>query len=342
LSRRARLGAGLGACVLALALGARAAEPAARSGAGDAARQSEQETVAPQQAAVPSALAARSLLLAVARAGECFVAVGEWGHVVRSCDGGSSWRQAAHVPTRRTLTAVAFVGARQGWAVGHDALVLHTRDGGERWEIQHWAPEEEVPLLSVWFEDERHGIAVGGFGLLVETRDGGRSWERRRLGAEDEEPHLNHVFAAPGDSLFIAAETGLVFRSRDAGSSWQRLALPYPGSLWHGLATDDAGALLLLGMRGHAFRSEDGGESWQAVETRTDQSLQSAVRLRDGRIVAVGLGGVVLTSSDGGRSFQLATRPDRRGIAAVAEAPDGSWLLFGESGATRLPGSAAE
>jgi photosystem II stability/assembly factor-like uncharacterized protein len=339
LSRRSRRGAWLGIGGLAAALGA-AAEPAAQPGEELPAGPPAEERSGPQPA-VPSALAARSLLLAVARAGECFVAVGEWGHVVRSCDGGRSWRQASHVPARQTLTSVAFVDARQGWAVGHDALVLHTTDGGERWEIQHRAPEEEVPLLSVWFEDERHGIAVGGFGLLVETRDGGRSWKRRRLGPVDEEPHLNCVFAIDG-TLFIAAETGLAFRSRDAGSTWQRLELPYPGSLWHGLATDGAGTLLLLGMRGHAYRSTDAGESWQAVETRTDQSLQSAVRLRDGRIVAVGLGGVVLTSSDGGRSFDVETRPDRRGIAAVAEAPDGSWLLFGETGAIRLPGPVAE
>jgi photosystem II stability/assembly factor-like uncharacterized protein len=341
LSRRTRRGAWLGACGLAAALGAAAAEPAAEPGEAPAARPSAEERLEPQ-AAVPSALAAHSLLLAVAQAGECFVAVGEWGHVVRSCDGGRSWRQASHVPVRQTLTAVAFVDAHQGWAVGHDALVLHTTDGGERWEIQHRAPEEEVPLLSVWFEDERHGIAVGGFGLLVETRDGGRSWERRRLGPVDEEPHLNCVFATPDGTLFIAAETGLAFRSRDGGSTWQRLELPYPGSLWHGLATDGAGTLLVLGMRGHAFRSSDAGESWQAVETHTDQSLQSAVRLRDGRIVAVGHGGVVLTSRDGGRSFSVETRPDRRGLAAVAEAPDGSWLLFGETGATRLPEPATE
>jgi photosystem II stability/assembly factor-like uncharacterized protein len=323
------------------ALAAAAAEPSAKSGEEPPARPSTGERPDPQPA-VPSALAARSLLLAVAQAGECFVAVGEWGHVVRSCDGGRSWQQASHVPTRQTLTSVVFVDARRGWAVGHDALVLHTEDGGERWEIQLRAPEEEVPLLSVWFEDERHGIAVGGFGLLVETRDGGRSWERRRLGPADEEPHLNHVFAAPDGTLFIAAETGLAFRSRDGGSTWQRLELPHPGSVWYGLATDGAGTLLMLGMRGHAFWSADAGESWQAAETRTDQSLQSAVRLRDGRIVAVGLGGVVLTSSDGGRSFDVETRPDRRSIAAVAEAPDGSWLLFGEGGATRLPAAAGQ
>ena len=91
-------------------------------------------------------------------------------------------------------------------------------------------------------------------------------------------------------------------------------------------------------MRGHVFRSDDLGESWERAETGSDQSLQGAARLRDGRVVAVGLGGTVLTSRDGGLRFEPAVRGDRSGLAAVAEAEDGSLLLFGEQGARRAPG----
>ncbi len=64
----------------------------------------------------------------------------------------------------------------------------------------------------------------------------------------------------------------------------------------------------------------------------TDQSLQGAVRLSDGRLVLVGLGGTVLESSDGGRSFSARIEGERRGIAAVAEGDGGRLLLFGEAG----------
>jgi photosystem II stability/assembly factor-like uncharacterized protein len=171
----------------------------------------------------------------------------------------------------------------------------------------------------VWFENASHGIAVGGFGLLLETRDGGQGWERRRLRDAGEEPHLNHVFAAPDGTLFIAAEFGRVLRSRDGGASWEVLRLPYQGSLWFGLAVErSAPTLLMLGMRGNLFRSEDLGDSWQPVDSGTDQSLQAGTRLRDGRVVLVGLGGAVLSSRDGGRSFDVSVQPDRSGIAAVS------------------------
>jgi photosystem II stability/assembly factor-like uncharacterized protein len=286
----------------------------------------------PTSHALPSRLATRTLLLDVARAGDRLVAVGEWGHVVLSDDQGKSWRQADLVPTRMTLTEVFFVDARRGWAVGHDAVVLHTSDGGATWALQFAAPEEEATLLSVWFENADHGLAVGSFGLMLETRDGGRSWKRREpLMSGEEEPHLNHVFGGPDGSIFIAAEFGCVYRSQDGGGDWLHLQPPYEGSFWGGLALD-GGAILVYGMRGHAFRSEDLGGTWQAVVSDTDQSLQEATRLRDGAVVMVGLGGVVATSTDGGRSFRAAVEADRRGIASVAEGADGVLLLFGETG----------
>jgi photosystem II stability/assembly factor-like uncharacterized protein len=291
--------------------------------------------------AQPSPLATASLLVDVARTGGRLVAVGERGHVVLSDDGGETWRQSGSVPVQTTLTEVFFVDDRRGWAVGHDALVLHTADAGETWQLQHSAPEHEAPLLSVWFEDARRGLAVGAFGLMLETRDGGRSWEQRRLGGEEppgaedegppEDPHLNHLFPGPGGALFIAAEFGVVYRSRDRGSSWERLQSPYTGSFWGGLGLAD-GALLVFGMRGHVLRSEDQGDSWREVPSSTDQSLQDGTRLSDGRLVLVGLGGTVLESSDGGRSFSAQTRAARRGIASVAEGAGGRLLFFGEAG----------
>jgi photosystem II stability/assembly factor-like uncharacterized protein len=228
--------------------------------------QTGEHASSPPHAAARARLAADTLLNDVARAGRRWVAVGAWGNVVLSDDEGLSWRQAEAVPTRRTLTSVHFVDEKHGWSVGHDAVVLHSADGGSHWEIQFRAPDADAPLLSVWFEDARHGLAVGGFGLLVETWDGGQTWLRRRLGDDEEEPHLNEVFPGPGGTLFVAAEFGVAFRSSDRGATWTPLRLPYEGSLWTGLALESARRVLMFGMRGHAFRSDDLGESTAAAE----------------------------------------------------------------------------
>lgn len=280
--------------------------------------------------AVPSAKAAETLLLDVARAGDRIVAVGAWGHVVLSDDGGRSWRQARSVPTRAVLTAVDFVDERLGWAAGHDAVILHTRDGGETWTVQHRDPEADAPLFAIRMEDARNGLAVGAFGTALRTGDGGAHWEPARLLEEGDDVHLNAIFAGPDGTLYVPAEAGRILRRAPGADEWSELSPPYPGSYWGGLATPE-GTLLAFGMRGHVVRSEDGGESWVGVDSGTDQSLGGGTVLRDGTIVLVGLGGAVTESRDDGRTFEAHVRENRHGANAVLEGASGL-LLFGEGG----------
>ncbi len=292
--------------------------------------------------AVEAPLAARSLLLDGAAAGSRVVVVGERGHVLVSTDDGASWTQSP-VPTRALLTAVHLHDERTGWAVGHDGVILRTRDGGETWSLVHEAPEEERPLLDVWFRDERTGLAVGAYGYFLATEDGGETWTSRAVSEDDF--HLNALVpvaegrdgsARPGSRrLYIAAEAGVVYRSDDGGRTWRELASPYAGSWFGGLALDED-RVLLTGLRGHLFRSENGGETWTRVPTGTRASLTGAVRLPSGSIVITGLGGNVLTSRDGGRSVSARRLPSRAGVSAALPLADGGVLLVGEFGVARL------
>ena len=74
-------------------------------------------------------------LVAVSQVGRRLVAVGDHGIVVLS-DDGETWRQASSVPVDGLLTALSFIDERQGWAVGHGGVLLHTEDGGETWALQ--------------------------------------------------------------------------------------------------------------------------------------------------------------------------------------------------------------
>ena len=319
--------------------------------------------------AVKAPLATESLLLDGAVAGSRLVVVGERGHVLVSTDDGASWTQSP-VPTRAFLTAVHMHDERTGWAVGHDAVILRTRDGGETWTLVHEAPEEELPLLDVWFRDERTGFAVGAYGYFLATEDGGETWTSRAISEDDF--HLNALIPvprrrpespgpgsqdpesesgtpeshSPGSQppqdqpprlrrLYIAAEAGVAYRSDDGGRTWRELASPYAGSWFGGLALDED-RVLLAGLRGHLFRSEDGGETWTRVATGTQASLTGAIRLPSGSIVITGLDGSVLTSRDGGRSVSARRLPSREGVSAALPLADGGVLLVGEFGVRRL------
>lgn len=275
-------------------------------------------------------LAAQSLLLDAVRAGPRLVAVGEYGHVLLSDDDGANWRQAQHVPTRTTLTAVTFVDEQRGWAVGHGGQILHSADGGERWEVQHGTLDGADSLFSVWFGNATHGIAVGPYGYALATEDGGRTWSQFYVAdGEDGERHLNHVFADDGGRLYIAAEIGGVFLSDDRGVSWRLVQTPYEGSLWGGTVRRD-GSVIVVGMVGHALVSDDRGEHWRELVTGTDQSLTDVDELDDGRVVLVGLGGAVSIGTPQ-LDFAASIRPDRQFATSVLHV-GGKLLLFTQSG----------
>ena len=282
--------------------------------------------------ALKARLASRSLLLDIAAADGHLVAVGERGHILYSDDRGASWTQA-DVPTTATLTGVFLLNRNLGWAVGHDAVVLHTGDGGRTWALQHSAPEEERPLFDVYFADAAHGFAIGAYGAYLATADGGATWEERSISEED--VHLHHVGRAASGTLFIAAESGTLFRSDDGGTSWRILPSPYEGSLFATVPLEGK-ALLLLGLRGHLFRSEDGGESWTVLDSGSEAMLTDGVVLADGRVVLTGLAGLLLVSEDHGRSFAVRQQQARQGIVAVAAAGDGAIALAGEFGVRTL------
>lgn len=318
---------------------------------------------------VMARLAPESLLLDGVRAGDQLVVVGARGHLLISGDDGGSWQQVV-VPTRATLTAVFFIDAQNGWAVGHDAVIIRTRDAGGTWERVHFAPEEERPLLDVWFEDDQHGFAVGAYGYFLETFDGGDTWENRlfevtsdedetqsdaETGADaltpadmmafldDEDPisdlHLNDVSEAPDGSLYLAAEAGHIFRSEDAGASWRELTSPYEGSFYGSLVLADDG-LLLFGLRGNIYYSADTGKSWQRVDAGTDAILMGAALAPDGRPLIAGLGGTLLAgnkASDGAApEFKVVQQADRKALATILITASDQFVLIGENGVSRL------
>lgn len=273
-------------------------------------------------------LADESLVLDAVPAAFGAVAVGERGHVLLS-DDFIEWRQAESVPTRATLTAVTFIG-REGWAVGHDTVILRTADAGETWERRNFEPEREQPLMDVLFLDRERGYAVGAYDLFLETTDGGGTWTDRGGVDALDDWHLNDILRTENGTFFIAAEQGLVYRSTDDAASWETLELPYQGSMF-GILETRPNEVLVFGLRGRAFRTEDGGETWTPVDTGTDSSLFGGNRLADGSIVLVGNNGTITSRPPNGE-FRARQHGEGEPLAGLIESPEGTLVYFGVNG----------
>lgn len=302
-------------------------------------------------------------LLAVTRAGNRLVSVGQRGHILYSDDGGTHWRQA-EVPVSSDLTAVYFPTPNEGWAVGHDGVVLHSADGGIHWGRQldgrqigqlmldyyaaHPQPDNatwleqarrfkeegaDKPFLDLWFRDVNEGFVVGAFNLILHTRDGGRTWEPWNHRVDNPQAlHLTAI-AASGDELFIVGEQGLLLRlsHQQEGQQERFVALPspYAGSFFGVVA--QPGLVFAYGLRGHAVRSVDGGESWSAVDTGLPVSLTAASFDASGRLYLFSQAGQGLVSDDRGVSFKPLELADRLPVSGAVAGP-GRLLLVGTRG----------
>lgn len=249
-------------------------------------------TAAPEPAEM-SPRAIRGLLLDIAYTGQRLVAVGERGNIVASRDG-IRWAQVA-VPVRSTLTGLSFVDEKNGWAVGHDATIIHTADGGQTWSLQQFKPELLKPLHDVFFVDTTRGYAFGAFGTFFVTQDGGKTWNAVDAPAVLEEGyHLNGMTQLKDGAVLIVGESGLLGLSSD-GVAWERLPTPYEGSFFGAIPRGDKGAMV-YGLRGNAYVTDDvRGGQWRKVNLATVSSIFGGAPMVDGSIVLVGADAVVLT-----------------------------------------------
>lgn len=321
-------------------------------------------------AAIPSIKAHKSLLLDVASAGKRLVAVGERGHILLSDDQGKTWRQVA-VPVRSLLAAVYFIDEKQGWAVGHDSVVLATADGGSSWALQHYKefnPEvlaevavdaemsdesfdeasdeafvedegravgsrEGVPLLDVWFSDAQHGIAVGAYGLMLRTVDGGRSWADVSNSVSN--PEGWHMNAIAG----VKADGGVVIIAGEKGTLYRSTDggasfAPHKSPYqgsFFGAFTAADKSLYVFGLQGSLYRSADAGSSWAQIETGISSGLNDACELTGGALRIAGNAGVIV-NLDAAAGMRVERRADRQSVLSCV-ASGNALVVVGEGGA---------
>jgi len=299
-----------------------------------------------------NSLATRSQLSGIAIAGQRLVAVGASGLIIVSDDDGKSWRQVVP-PVSSDLTAAYFATDSQGWAVGHDGVVLHTSDGGDSWVKQfdglmaeamltehfeklaaqddpvgermlpeialNYANGPEQALLDVWFDDAKNGFVAGSFGSLFATHDGGKTWESwvEKVDA-DQLYHYNAIRRIGGD-LYIASEQGMVFKLDPQQQRFVQKDTGYVGSFFSLAGGDDT--VIAFGLRGAAYRSTDAGESWEALPLSPGGSV-SASLYADGRLLLVTRNGQLVYSGDGGNTFEPVPVARSMMLTGLAEADD--------------------
>ncbi|MDK9495124.1 oxidoreductase [Streptomyces katrae] len=289
---------------------------------------------------------------------------GSKGRVLRTGDGGRSWRDVsppAAVAEGLELRDIEAFDGRRAVALsigeGEASRVLRTDDGGATWTEAFRNTDPRAFYDCLTFFDSRHGLAVsdpvdGKFRILA-TDDGGRSW--RVLPDAGMPPALpgEAGFAASGQCLTASGPrdvwlatgggpTARVLHSADRGLTWKVADSTVPGG-------DPARGVFALAFRDRttglavggdyrtgrpspraAARSADGGRGWTQAETPPPAYRSGAAwyPYGHGTALAVGPTGTDVTT-DAGRTWRAL---DAGSFDTVGCAADGGCWAAGEKG----------
>lgn len=281
---------------------------------------------------------ARKLLTDIAQAGNRLVAVGEAGLALFSDDDGKTWRQAP-TPTSVMLTSVSFATDKAGWAVGHDGVILATRDGGSTWQRQLDGRQAD-PLILTAVKAQLDKLPPGN----------AEDPSPQRLQAEDAVAAAEAAIAAgpsrpllavrffDADHGVAAGAFGQLFQTSDGGKQWAYIGdrLDNPEGLHlNGLTLTRDGQILIAAENGTVFSSPDRGRSWTRSQVDYNGYLYGVLALPGAGLTAYGFNGHVFRSVDGGVNWKPVNSHSARSIVA-AEAIPGGALLLNEDGQVLL------
>ena len=270
------------------------------------------------------------------------VAVGKFGLILLSKDGGKSWQRRPS-DTGNALSAISFADNEHGFVAGSGGTLLRTNDGGSSWRSQTSGTTDQ--LLGVHAVTPTKIIVVGAFGTLLFTSNGGQSWSKHELNWDVligriiketgyVEPNLNGVYFSSPTFGWIVGEFGLVLKTDDGGKSWnsQRYGTDLPQLYAVKFLDDHRG--WAMGQAGSLIQTTDGGRHWSPVEIATKRDLYNA-SLDGQRGIIVG-DGVALASSDAGSGWRLMSLKNEGKWLGGVMLKSSEAIAVGQAGTTQL------
>ena len=229
------------------------------------------------------------------------VAVGDWGAILTTPDGGATWTSHDCGFVGAHVNDVSFPDEDNGWAVvwtqvsndgGISRYVIHSADGGATWTVQASLPYARA----VTFVDARHGWVCGN-NAVWSTSDGGLTWKAHDAPSNW---YLSDVVFTDANHGWVVGHREkdmgqlyypIILATTDGGATWKKQYFPehtvslvlasvaFPDAR-HGWAVDNSGNIIA---------TSDGGAHWKAQRSGTTDALQSVtfVDASHGWIVAV-------------------------------------------------------
>ena len=250
-------------------------------------------------------------LTAIDFAGGRGYAVGEFGTIIRTDDGGGNW-SGVRTGVTNTLTDLRVIDA-DTFVAGGGCTLLRSVDGGQSLRRLRFNPSSTCssPLAAMSFPTRDVGYLVRADGAVLRTDDGGARFSSgTRLPASAGGPP-NDAWFTDANNGFVATGSdtlGRIYRTTDGGSSWNEAA-----------TSQAIRGLHFVGSTGYAvgqntiLKTTDGGQIW--VPQGSPFNMRS-VRCSDAaHCVAVGMNDELYYTDDGFETLE------RSAIASESATP---------------------
>jgi photosystem II stability/assembly factor-like uncharacterized protein len=233
--------------------------------------------------------------------------VGYRGTILKTTDGGTTWRKQGS-GTTVGLTGVHFpVDANTGYIVGGTGIILKTANGGAKWTRLNSGTSAH--LRSVYFIDANTGYVGGDSQTVLKTTDGGQTWQTQYVTE-------GSIFAIQfprngqtGYAAAIAGSIGYLYKTVNGGTTWANVLTVYDAFFFSiHFPVDDLVGYVVNGdnyYQDGIYKTTDGGATWTQVNfgvTETPVAVYLPVDAQTG--IAVGERGSIFKTTDGGAYWQ--------------------------------------
>lgn len=230
-------------------------------------------------------------------------AVGEYGTIIKTTDGGMNWNAQSSSLTYSFFGSVQFRDTLKGWLLAERSnIILKTTNGGTSWERSD-APYSE--LYTLYFVDDQNGWAAGLNGTIVKTTNGGSSWTQQITGQAKQLNAIHFVDALYGWAAGYNNDyKALMLRTTNGGVTWTSLSMGSTSSISDICFVDRNTGFAIGGSGGEILKTTDGGISWSKYTVNIAYSSLNRIRFLNQQVGwIVGGAGYVFKTSDGGQTW---------------------------------------
>ena len=238
--------------------------------------------------------------------GSTCYASGEFGTLLKSTDGGSTWAGIVTGLTLNLQKVRLAAGSADRVVVGGGCAVRRSDDGGDTFfRLPFTARDTGCATGAVGFSfpTSNTGYLLLGDTRVLATTDGGRSFSRRTAvpaGASD-------ILCTAERTCFTAGLQGQIHRTADGGVSWTPVGA-VAGQVLNGLEQADAQTLYAVGTNRTVLKSTDAGATWVRKQVGNlpvgpFRSIRCGTPLHC--LIAVESSSQIVRTTDGGETFTI-------------------------------------